>query len=967
MSEERYEKVKGKVLLCKLEQHPEIKRRFLECFDYDVFGDQLGLTPEIEENVKKIHENYGSERAAKEYLYNAKMGKLKGNWYEVLIETLKSESNGANSDLCKELELSAMDYENYKKKVINENKLDNNPVLSKVKQASIKKLKTFKNAFGESCDIFSKKSFEAVPRIKEDQNFQRANLETRRSQTNLNDENNFETLEHLITFEGSSSHPYISISGEAGSGKTFLTNIISRKFYEKDFLCFNMNLNQVSQNKKINLGQFLTKYCCVDLMLDNKEFKFFVNWLVENQSRFVLILDGLDQLTNKIDLNRMSEVSPDQNEKFTPGQWLASILSRKVLTETKIILTSRPYSLTCLCGDLKPQKMFTLEGFTEAGLEEALKLYVDEDKRNLIQRTIKNNNLGVIAANPISLFLLTKVVTDDQIEYENLTPSKLHVAVFEKFFATKNASVNRQQQEKMLKIEETCYKLLTKSKLVFSQNDLVEGLTLEDFEKYVMVDASVITSSYQNSEGEKRLVFTHQTFQEYLAAKYVLYNSELEYFKVFVKTFILSQDVLMSIKWSTVRRFICTMISKSCSAEITLKRTWFIEEFSKKINSTLTRYINNINNKFYMQEWQARAILNQLLLFFEDLIELEKFHLKMKIINSLDLFEVSLFKPVLCFLEKYIKNIKTLSIFDDVYRLGGLNYNLRNTKIYKIRYHFIAKTGITQMLSLLEDLSKIVERYLEINFKVVIENEVTLKYIKSEVVKILDKSVGLEKVSIAFSNRYEVYFKSSYTSKRNKVVEAHVEDISDDSIYIIKHCNITGLEKTRKNINRMSLKKTIKLFILSANDMSKVIQMYEKGLNKVELILDTNFNEQDEVIKTLISTIKMEKRKVGAIYLNKFRPKHILEVLKELKGSKDNIVVEIRFLTGNFWELSMFNLFASMYSHIIEQLVKESVFTKVRFFLTRGRKAYNAQGVLEYKRDDSNFSYKALGQNYYMN
>ena len=60
-----------------------------------------------------------------------------------------------------------------------------------------------------------------------------------------------------------------------------------------------------------------------------------------------------------------------------------------------------------------------------------------------------------------------------------------------------------------------------------------------------------------------------------------------------------------------------------------------------------------------------------------------------------------------------------------------------------MRYQFIAKTGITQMLSLLEDLSTIVERYLEISVKVFIENEVTLKYIKSEVVKILDKSVCL--------------------------------------------------------------------------------------------------------------------------------------------------------------------------------------------------------------------------------
>ena len=45
------------------------------------------------------------------------------------------------------------------------------------------------------------------------------------------------------------------------------------------------------------------------------------------------------------------------------------------------------------------------------------------------------------------------------------------------------------------------------------------------------------------------------------------------------------------------------------SAVITLKRTWFIEEFSKKINSTLTRYINTVNHKFYMQYWQLSARL----------------------------------------------------------------------------------------------------------------------------------------------------------------------------------------------------------------------------------------------------------------------------------------------------------------------------------------------------------------------
>ena len=80
---------------------------------------------------------------------------------------------------------------------------------------------------------------------------------------------------------------------------------------------------------------------------------------------------------------------------------------------------------------------------------------------------------------------------------------------------------------------------------------------------------------------------------------------------------------------------------------------------------------------------------------------------------------------------------------------------------------------------------------------------------------------------------------------------------------------MTGLEKTRKKINKMSLKKKIKLFILSVNDMSKVLQMYKKGLNKVVLILETSFKEQDEVIKILISAMKTKNIKVILVTINK--------------------------------------------------------------------------------------------------
>ena len=53
----------------------------------------------------------------------------------------------------------------------------------------------------------------------------------------------------------------------------------------------------------------------------------------------------------------------------------------------------------------------------------------------------------------------------------------------------------------------------------------------------------------------------------------------------------------------------------------------------------------------------------------------------MKIFDDLDKFQTFLSKPMLCFLEKHIKKIKYLTIYDKGYRLGDLNFNLKNTKV----------------------------------------------------------------------------------------------------------------------------------------------------------------------------------------------------------------------------------------------------------------------------------------------
>ena len=293
-----------------------------------------------------------------------------------------------------------------------------------------------------------------------------------------------------------------------------MTNIIARKLFEKDILCLIVNLNQVNPTEKLTLPEFFTLYCCVDLILTNDEKEVFSDWLVRNQSRFVIVFDGLDQLSKDNDINTLVKTCVTPKNKLTAGHWLAAIMSRQILTRTNLIVTSRPFAVTCLVGDLRPHKLFTLEGLTDDDLKKVLMFYTGEETiSNEIYSTIIQHDLFEIASNPLSLFLLTKVIAFDHIFFESLTSFSLHVTVFEKLYSTKNAQIDKDGKKKMLMIEKTCYQLMMKTKFVFSQEDLVEGLTLEDLEKYVMVNASVTTSSYKNSNNEKLFVFSHQLFQ----------------------------------------------------------------------------------------------------------------------------------------------------------------------------------------------------------------------------------------------------------------------------------------------------------------------------------------------------------------------------------------------------------------------------------------------------------------------
>ena len=52
--------------------------------------------------------------------------------------------------------------------------------------------------------------------------------------------------------------------------------------------------------------------------------------------------------------------------------------------------------------------------------------------------------------------------------------------------------------------------------------------------------------------------------QEYLAAKFIVHKKELKYFLTFIEVYALSSNDEQLLKWSAVRRFMCTIFAKNC-------------------------------------------------------------------------------------------------------------------------------------------------------------------------------------------------------------------------------------------------------------------------------------------------------------------------------------------------------------------------------------------------------------------
>ena len=240
-----------------------------------------------------------------------------------------------------------------------------------------------------------------------------------------------------------------------------------------------------------------------------KEREDFFHFIRSNQSRVLLVLDGLDELSQELLL------------------CIQPLIEGKIFSNTFLVLTARHEAgirLRRYCDTL-----LEIIGYTNDDADSYIKKYFSkhEDQslaEKMIQQLKINTKLRELTANPLNTALLCLLCE----ETNGIFPSSrtkiyddLVSCPLRRYFAKSGVSLGEDDplercSDQLIKLGERAFEALLKNQLNFSQDDQTSHPT--DFLQLPFLSRELSVSKIR---PRPCYAFTHKTFQEYFAAFYL--------------------------------------------------------------------------------------------------------------------------------------------------------------------------------------------------------------------------------------------------------------------------------------------------------------------------------------------------------------------------------------------------------------------------------------------------------------
>ncbi|XP_077996959.1 uncharacterized protein LOC144450241 [Glandiceps talaboti] len=268
------------------------------------------------------------------------------------------------------------------------------------------------------------------------------------------------------------------------------------------------------------------------------------SYIIENQSKVLIVLDGFDELKEAL----RGEVMNLVKGRYLP---LATVIISSRSTERHQLIEWM---------DLH----YIIKGFSQEKIEDCVRRYFtpnDDNACDLISIIYADQSISALAKNPLNTLLLCLLWEDNKGDlpsrqselYTQLVMSIMYRhCVKQGVDVPEDGGFPLEYKEAFIKLGEMAFNGLTNDKVMFERKDFEEAGIAKDSDLFKL---GLLNQEYSIArlQPHKFWVFTHKSFQEYMAAYYLVQTNQVNDAK-------LLQAIITNTKLHNVCLFVAGML-----------------------------------------------------------------------------------------------------------------------------------------------------------------------------------------------------------------------------------------------------------------------------------------------------------------------------------------------------------------------------------------------------------------------